>query len=104
VGGSGAVAPGGEELSKMSTRLTDQELFHLLEFIGYGTLDADVWFLGMEEAGGGEDNLRKRLKFKRVEDCAEGHKILGIEKHRWGSSENQKRLLRKLMEAAAFSS
>jgi hypothetical protein len=62
VGGSGAAAPGGEELSKMSARLTDRELIHLLEFVGYGTLDAGVWFLGMEEAGGGEDNLRKRLK------------------------------------------
>jgi hypothetical protein len=62
---------------------TPLELKQLLDFIGYGTLDADVWFLGMEEAGGGEDNLRQRLKFERVEDCAKAHDILGIRKHHW---------------------
>jgi hypothetical protein len=38
----------------MTEPVTDSELSHLLNFIGYGTLDADVWFLGMEEAGGDE--------------------------------------------------
>jgi len=38
----------------------------------------------MEEAGGGEENLRARLKFRQVEDCAEAHQILGITKHHWG--------------------
>jgi len=32
----------------------------LLDFIGYGRLDAPVWILGMEEAGGGEENLKIR--------------------------------------------
>ena len=66
------------------TALTDNELEHLHNFVGYGKLNADVWFLGMEEAGGGEDNIRARLKFKQVEDCAEAHKILGITKHHDG--------------------
>jgi hypothetical protein len=64
--------------------LLNNELEHLLNFVGYGRLDAPVWFLGMEEAGGGEDNLRARLKFRTVEDCAEAHRILGITKHHWG--------------------
>lgn len=68
----------------MDNALTDSELEHLLTFVGYGRLDADVWFLGMEEAGGGEGNIRSRLKFNRVEDCAEAHKILGITKHHTG--------------------
>ena len=36
--------------------LLNNELEHLLNFIGYGRLDTPVWFLGMEEAGGGEDS------------------------------------------------
>jgi hypothetical protein len=64
--------------------LQDNELEHLLRFVGYGRLDALVWFLGMEEAGGGEQNIRTRLKFRFVEDCAEAHQLLGITKHHWG--------------------
>jgi len=76
----------------LSTALTNKELEHLLDFIGYGRLCADVWFLGMEEGmeksmeegGGVEENIRTRLEFKQVEDCAEAHKILGITKYHWG--------------------
>ena len=68
----------------MATALTDIELEHLLNFVGYGKLNADVWFLGMEEAGDGESNIRSRLKFRQVDDCAEVHKILGIVKHHSG--------------------
>ena len=68
----------------MNKSLTNAELEHLLNFVGYGKLAADVWFLGMEEAGGGENNIRSRLKFRQVEDCAEAHKILGITKHHIG--------------------
>lgn len=57
--------------------LTDTELEHLLNFIGYGTLDANVWFPDMEEASGGESNILTRLKFRPVEDNAEAHKMLG---------------------------
>lgn len=64
-----------------STGLTDIELEHLLGFIGYGRASAPVWFLGMEEAGGGEENLRARLQFEPIEDLARAHQILGITKH-----------------------
>jgi hypothetical protein len=64
--------------------LTDEQLDYLLDFVGYGTLDADVWFLGMEEAGGGEENIRTRLNFQTVEDCAKAHKLLDVTKLHWG--------------------
>ncbi len=70
----------------MNTVLTDTELDHLLNFIGYGKLNADVWFLGMEEGGGGANNIRSRLRFRPVEDCAEAHKILGITKFHTGQN------------------
>jgi len=66
------------------TPFTDDEVEHLLQFVGYGTLGADVWFIGMEEAGGGEASLRTRLQFDPVEDCADAHRLLGITKHHWG--------------------
>lgn len=62
----------------MTKPLTNGQLRRLLNFIGYGRLDADVWFLGMEEAGGGEDNIRTRLKFQPVMDNAKAHKMLGV--------------------------
>ena len=68
----------------LTTGITEHELEHLLNFVGYGKLNAEVWFLGMEEAGGGESNIRSRLKFRQVEDCAEAHSILGITKHHSG--------------------
>ena len=68
----------------MNTALIDSELEHLLNFVGYGTLSANVWFLGMEEAGGGEENICSRLNFRQVEDCADAHRILGITKHHLG--------------------
>ena len=68
----------------MAVPFTDKEMKHLTNFIGYGELSADVWFLGMEEAGGGEKNLRDRLAFRPIEDCAEAHKLLGITHLHWG--------------------
>ncbi len=68
----------------MTIPFTDKEVQHLTKFIGYGELNADVWFLGMEEAGGGEKNLRGRLTFRQVEDCAEAHKKLNITSLHWG--------------------
>ncbi len=62
----------------MSTAFTEAEVDHLLEFIGYGSVAAPVWFLGMEEAGGGEDNLRVRLKFNSIEDLRDADLKLGI--------------------------
>jgi hypothetical protein len=67
----------------MSVPLTDTELDYLLNFIGYGTLDADVWFLGVGEAGGGEADIRTRLKFRPVEDDVEVHKMLAVTKLHW---------------------
>jgi len=67
-----------------NTPLTNTELETLLGFIGYGRLDAPVWFLGMEEAGGGEDNLRKRLQFEPVMDLKAAHRILGLVKFHEG--------------------
>jgi len=67
-----------------SEHLTDEELERLLSFVGYGRGEADVWFLGMEEAGGGEDNLRARLQFEPIEDLARAHRILGVTKHHTG--------------------
>ena len=57
---------------------TEKEVEHLLNFVGYGSADASVWFLGMEEAGGGEDNLRARLTFNSIEDLREAHLKLGL--------------------------
>jgi hypothetical protein len=74
----------------VTSSLADDELNHLLNFIGYGTLDADVWFLGMEEAGGGEANLRTRLKFREVEDNAEAHRMLGVTTLHWGKRKIQR--------------
>lgn len=68
----------------MTTPLSNEELNHLLKFVGYGRPDADIWFLGMEEAGGGEENIRARLDFRQIEDNAEAHKIIGITKHHFG--------------------
>ena len=68
----------------MSRPFTDEEVEHLLSFVGYGNLSAPIWFLGMEEGGGGEENLRRRLSFERIEDLYEGHKKLGILKHHEG--------------------
>ncbi len=69
--------------------LTEAELNHLVDFIGYGRLDADVWFLGMEEAGGDESNIRARLKFRPVEDNAEAHKMLSVTNLHWGKRKIQ---------------
>jgi len=47
-----------ETLNKI---ITKEELEKLEGFIGYGRKDADVIFLGLEEAGGGFDNLKIRV-------------------------------------------
>lgn len=65
----------------MNIPFTSEQTDKLLSFIGYGNLDAPVWFIGMEEGGGGEENLRRRLKFEQIEDLKRAHQILGITKH-----------------------
>ena len=64
----------------MNKALTQNQLDHLLKFVGYGRLDADIWFLVMEETGGSEENLRARLKFEQIEDLAKAHQLHGITK------------------------
>ncbi|MGB3714823.1 MAG: hypothetical protein WA996_10375 [Candidatus Promineifilaceae bacterium] len=81
----------------MTKPLTDSELEHLLNFIGYDTLDADVWFQEREEAGGGEPNIRTRLKFRPVEDNAKAHSLLGVTKLHWG-----KRVIRRTWRGMCY--
>jgi hypothetical protein len=64
--------------------ITIAERDKLQTFIGYGRLDAPVWFLGMEEAGGGEENLKVRAQFSQVEDLRSAHFALGIRYHHEG--------------------
>lgn len=73
----------------MNKTLTDTELDHLLNFIGYGRLDADIWFLGFEEAGGDDKNLHARLGFTQVEDCAEAQIILSLTQQQFGDENLQ---------------
>lgn len=53
-------------------------------FYGYGDLSAPIWFIGMEEGGGSEENIRKRLETwdergrRRVEDLARYHEAMGV--------------------------
>jgi hypothetical protein len=60
-------------------KLNPDDLAHLSAFIGYGRLDAPIWFVGMEEGLGGnesalEGNLSVRLGWSaRVMDMAEAH-------------------------------
>jgi hypothetical protein len=56
--------------------LSRAELDHLLDFIGYGRLEAPVWFLGQGEAGGGEQNVRARIGWQPVMDCEQAHESL----------------------------
>jgi hypothetical protein len=56
---------------------TADEIDKLLRFIGYGRLEAPIWFIGMEEGGGGEANLRTRLTFDPVMDLARAQRMLG---------------------------
>ena len=44
----------------------------------------------MEEAGGGEANIRARLKFRPVEDNAKAHKMLGVTYLHWGRKKIQR--------------
>ena len=57
----------------MCTPLNSAQLQHLIDFIGYGRLDAPVWFIGMEEGGGGAANINARLNFQPVEDLRHAH-------------------------------
>ena len=62
----------------MNKAFTEKELETLLNFIGYGRLDADIWFLGLEESATDLKNIRNRLKLKQVEDSQEAESLLGV--------------------------
>ncbi len=59
---------------------TAEETYKLLNFIGYGNLNARVWFIGMEERLPTEADvvaaLRTRLLFAEVEDLYRAHCLL----------------------------
>jgi hypothetical protein len=63
----------------LGTKLTQEDRDRLLGFIGYGRLDAPIWFLGMEEGTGGcsleelDHNLHVRADFGSVMDLREAH-------------------------------
>lgn len=62
--------------------LTSQQKERIVGFLGYGRLDAPIWFVGIEEGLGLENdeeainNLRARAKFEPVMDLREAHEQL----------------------------
>src|SRR5258706_9050297 len=65
-----------------SMSISQDMLQRSLDFLGYGTLDAPIWFLGMEESfreRPGFDhqrNLEVHAKFDRVMDVQIAHELL----------------------------
>lgn len=60
--------------------LTAAEIARLEQFAGYGNPAGKLWFIGIEEGGEGEDNLRRRLQFNAIEDNLRAHDLLGFPK------------------------
>lgn len=69
---------------------SEEEVKKLTSFIGYGNLHGKVWFIGMEEGGGDEENLHSRLNFENVEDCRDAMKKLEIFDWHWGTQKIQR--------------
>jgi hypothetical protein len=65
----------------LKTAITNIELEHLLDFIGYGRLDAEIWFLGMQEEDTRQESTRPRLKFRQIEDLAAAINLSGNPAH-----------------------
>ena len=59
----------------MNRVIGKKDLEKLENFIGYGREDAKIIFFGLEEAGGGWENLKKRIKIEdyRFLDCKRFH-------------------------------
>jgi len=59
----------------MNKTISREELQKLEGFIGYGKPNAEIIFFGLEEAGGGEENLKTRLSISDYEflDCRRFH-------------------------------
>lgn len=71
---------------KATQALTPDETSNLLQFIGYGHLEAPVWFLGMEEGGGGEERIRIQSGFEPIEDLYDAHVTkMGITRYHCGN-------------------
>lgn len=67
----------------MNKFFTSEEINKLHNFIGYGKEDAEFIFIGIEEGGGGYENLKRRLEYNdyRLLDCRRFHlDILDITK------------------------
>jgi len=68
--------------------LNDELLEDFMQgFYGYGTFQAPIWFVGMEEGGGGSfEEIRRRLAAwdtlgrHALEDVVEYHKMFGVER------------------------
>lgn len=62
----------------MIKTLTNDELDQLLNFVGYGRLDADLWFIGYQEHMPPNTDIQPRLELEQVEDSAEALEKLGV--------------------------
>ena len=77
----------------MNKFFTSEEINKLRNFIGYGKEDAEFIFIGIEEGGGGYDNLKGRLGYDdyRLLDCHRFHlDILNDKRFHNDSSNNVK--------------
>ena len=71
------------------TKTFDDELLtsFMSTFLGYGNLAGPIWFVGMEESGGDFEEIERRLVTwqqrggRQVEDCAEYHIALGLDRN-----------------------
>jgi hypothetical protein len=62
----------------MNTRFTQKQLIKLLDFVGYGNLNAPIWCIGLEERASDLRRLKARLKFTPIMDLKRALHILGI--------------------------
>ena len=64
------------------SKFKESELQQLLNFVGYGRLDAPVWFVGMEERGGAK-TIPARMEFRQIEDLQDAHVKIKGSKYDW---------------------
>lgn len=62
----------------MNKLIKENELDQLLNFIGYGRIDADIWFVGVEEKATSENEIQSRVNFDQVLDSFEAQEMLGV--------------------------
>jgi hypothetical protein len=73
----------------LNEAIHESEIEQLLNFIGYGRLDADIWFLGQQETTAGETDISRRLLIQQVADAQEAQEILGISPSQFGEENLQ---------------